>query len=291
MREVHILNLGAGVQSTALYLLFHRGEIPTRLDAAIFADTGEEPAGVYRHLEWLKSLGGTEIIIRKKIDRHGVEHALGDDLVAGMNSTGQRFAGIPAFTRPKEWDGDPREVGITRRQCSKEYKVEVIERAIRRDVLGLKPRQRIPKDVVVTQYIGISLDEAGRAERLRKRFKEDRKWTSPAFPLIERGWTRRDCQKYLEGIVPHETPRSACTFCPYHSNHEWRWLRDNDAEGWQRAVEVDQGLRAHGGAMNRKLDQDIYVHRQCVPLDEVNLDGDPNKLELFSAECEGVCGV
>jgi hypothetical protein len=43
MREVTVLSLGAGVQSTALYLKFLRGEIPWKLDAAIFADTQEEP--------------------------------------------------------------------------------------------------------------------------------------------------------------------------------------------------------------------------------------------------------
>jgi len=36
VREVHVLNLGAAVQSTKLYLEFGH-------DAAIFADTGEEP--------------------------------------------------------------------------------------------------------------------------------------------------------------------------------------------------------------------------------------------------------
>ncbi len=49
----HILNLGAGVQSTALYLMFCRGDIEPTIDYAIFADTGEEPQAVYAHLEWL----------------------------------------------------------------------------------------------------------------------------------------------------------------------------------------------------------------------------------------------
>lgn len=38
MKEFHILNLGAGVQSTTLYLQSMRGECP-RFDIAIFADT------------------------------------------------------------------------------------------------------------------------------------------------------------------------------------------------------------------------------------------------------------
>ena len=52
--KTHILNLGAGVQSTALYLMSLDGEVQ-KFDAAIFADTQEEPEDVYRHLEWMES--------------------------------------------------------------------------------------------------------------------------------------------------------------------------------------------------------------------------------------------
>ena len=50
MREYHVLNLGAGVQSTCLYLLARRKQF--RFDVAIFADTQEEPQSVYDHLAW-----------------------------------------------------------------------------------------------------------------------------------------------------------------------------------------------------------------------------------------------
>ena len=42
MRNLHVLNLGAGVQSSALYLMAREGSVPC--DVAVFADTGEEPA-------------------------------------------------------------------------------------------------------------------------------------------------------------------------------------------------------------------------------------------------------
>jgi hypothetical protein len=38
--EYRVLNLGAGVQSTALYLMYVKGEIQPQIDCAIFADTG-----------------------------------------------------------------------------------------------------------------------------------------------------------------------------------------------------------------------------------------------------------
>ena len=51
------LSLGAGVQSSATLLLAVRGRIPT-FDAAIFADTGWEPANVYRQLARLTRIAG-----------------------------------------------------------------------------------------------------------------------------------------------------------------------------------------------------------------------------------------
>jgi hypothetical protein len=43
------LSLGAGVQSTTLLLMSLDGTLP-KVDCAIFADTGWEPARVYEHL-------------------------------------------------------------------------------------------------------------------------------------------------------------------------------------------------------------------------------------------------
>jgi hypothetical protein len=283
--EYHILNLGAGVQSTTLYLMFMRGEIKPQIDCAIFADTQEEPRAVYEHLAWLQSLKGPEILVRTK-------GKLGDDLARGVNSTGQRFASIPAFTKG---EGEAVE-GRTRRQCSKEYKTEVIERTIRREVLGLQPGRRVPKSVHIHQYLGISLDEAGRARRITERFRQTVKWATPHFPLIERFWTRPDCLTWLADKVPHQCPRSACTFCPYHSDAEWVHIRETDPEAWGRALEIDKAMRADGVIFQRNHDKPLYLHRSCKPLDEVVFDTRPRARDLqlsmsFAANCEGVCGV
>jgi len=275
-----ILNLGAGVQSTAIYMLMIDGEIEPA-DVAIFADTQEEPGGVYDHLAWLESQGGPPIL-------KATAGKLGDDLVAGKNSTGQRFASIPAFTSYKE--GGPR--GMTRRQCTSEYKIAVVERVIRRELLGLKPRQRIPKGARLNQLFGFSTDEPKRAGNARIRYEQQMgpQW-SVDFPLFdERLWmSRRDCRNYLEGRVPHRVPRSACVFCPFKSNAEWVDLRDNDPESWARAVEVDRALRTSGTIANRNLDQALYIHQSCLPLEKANLGDD--QLSLFDLECEGGCGL
>jgi hypothetical protein len=216
---------------------------------------------------------------------------LGEDLKHGRNSTGQRFASIPAYTTDEA--GSPK--GMIRRQCTKEYKLDVIEQTIRHEIVGLKPRQWFPRDEIhVQQYLGISFDEAGRAARVRLRFAEI-PWATPLFPLIERQITRSMCQQRLKTFgVPHEVPRSACVFCPYRSNEEWRWLRDNDPAGFQRAIEIDVALRTPGNVVNRNLDQKLYVHRSCRPLAEAFLEKHESFRDQtfmgFYQECNGLCG-
>jgi hypothetical protein len=285
-REVHILNLGAGVQSTTLYLMFLRGEIKPCIDYAIFADTGEEPGAVYEHLAWLRSLRGPPILVRSTGQR------LGDDLKRGtMTRKGTRFVSIPAYTIMPGSE----EEGRTRRQCSKEYKIEVIERTIRREICGLAPGRRLPKSMKVAQYVGISVDEAGRFTRLQRR----RTLGRMAAPLIERHMTRQDCLQWLaeRGNVPHEVPRSACVFCPFHDDAEWERVK-RVPEDWARAVEIDEALRTVGIANN--IAGEMFLHRSCQPL--VQIEFKPKepvphptfgfwREDSFSRECLGVCGL
>lgn len=94
-----ILSLGAGVQSSTMALTAAEGWIKPMPDCAIFADTGWEPAAVYRHLDWLMP--------QLPFPVHIVSAGnIRDGLVAG--SKGHRWASIPASIR---------------RQCTKEYKI------------------------------------------------------------------------------------------------------------------------------------------------------------------------
>lgn len=282
MTDLRVLNLGAGVQSTTVYLMAVRAEL--HFDVAIFADTQDEPREVYRHLEWLKTLSGPPILT-------ATAGRLGDDLIHGKNTTGRRFAAIPAFTTPD----NGATVGMTKRQCSKEYKTEVIGRTIRRDVLGLKPRQRVPKSIHVMQALGITMDEGGRARRIKALFAKEHKWATPAFPLLDLFMTRADCLTWLvkHGGVPHDVPRSACVFCPYHSDTEWLRVK-SDPVDWARAVEIDRALRTTGSVANRDMKQVMYLHDSCKPLEEVELKPDPRERQMpmsFYRECSGGCGV
>ena len=56
---------------------------------------------------------------------------------------------------------------MLRRQCTAEYKINVFEQVIRRQVVGLEYRQRMPKGVKVVQYFGLSTTSPGGSPRSR----------------------------------------------------------------------------------------------------------------------------
>lgn len=159
-----ILSLGAGVQSTALFILGCEGELVPKLDAAVFADTHWEPRHVMEHLANLQRFGA----------EHGVPVYLASrgDLAADVVNP-QVYATIPAWTLGKTFEQVPVEWGAcqtcqgesplispddelcedclsqravpvrwetrhtksprgrVKRQCTPKYKIEVIQRQVR----------------------------------------------------------------------------------------------------------------------------------------------------------------
>lgn len=221
---------------------------------AIFADTGEEPAAVYKHLDYLRSLDRPPIWVRSA-------GRPGDDLVKGRNSTGRRFVSTPCLTKSPHG-----KVGMVRRQCTAGYKIAVVDRAVRYEPLGLKPRERVPGDTTIYQYFGVTADERARADRARRRF-EKVKPTVPACPFPDTGWSRKDCTESLRDKLPHPAPKSACVMCPFRTNRSWLHLKRIDHEGWARAVEIDHALRDKTGVCNRGFPATPAARAgKCAPL-------------------------
>lgn len=288
MNEATILNLGAGVQSTALYVMSLARDEPDYVpvyDFAVFADTQEEPTAVYEHMDWLRSLGGPPILM-------ATAGKLGDDLIAGTTqSAGRRFSSIPCFTKS---EGNAKE-GRTPRQCTRDYKISVIDRVVRREIVGIGFRQRMHSEVSIAQHIGLSFDEPLRVAKTKGRFAGV-SWSTPKFPLFDMEWNRSDCRAYLEDRYPgRQFVRSSCVFCPYHENAEWVHIRDTDPDGWERAIELDKAIRTDDARCARGLDKPLFLHRSCVPLSEAVIDTPETNIERHSnglaQECDGVCGT
>lgn len=268
MSTYRYLSLGAGVQSSALLVLAGTGRVP-KPDVAIFADTGDEPAWVYRHLEVLK-----EWAEPRGIPIHRVSYGcLSEHVIQRHRGLRSRFAAIPAFTLGT--DGRAAPLG---RQCTREYKITPIEKEVRR-LMGYKPRQRIPKDAA-TSMIGISLDEVTRISQSRT------PWITNTYPLVDLGLCRSDCLRIsVEAGLP-EPRKSSCIFCPYHSDRFWRELKRDNPEEWARAVDFDHEIRDMSMS---GVKRPVYLHRSLVPLNEVDLG--ENQIALWDEECAGVCGV
>ncbi len=280
VREFHILNLGAGIQSTCLYLMHADPLFDLTFDYAIFADTQDEPAAVYRHLEWLRNQPGPLVLT-------GTRGSLKDNLARGVHATGQRFVSIPCYTKAPEDDKE----GKTRRQCTREYKTDVVLQILRRQILSLKPKQRVPKDVLIHQYFGISLDEVRRVKKIRARF-DGIAWARCHFPLVDLGWSRQGCIRWLKDRVPHPMQRSACVYCPLQNDHEWKAKKEETPEEFETACQVDDLLRTPGAVVNRAMDKPMFLHRSCVPLRQIDFDDLPAQtLDGFTLyDCSGACG-
>lgn len=268
--RLRVICLGAGVQSTALILMAARGEFDPTPDCAIFADTGWEPRRVYDHLQWLEREVGTSI----PIHRVGRGNIRNDAFAA---TEGRRYASPPLFVRLTS--GRP---GLLRRQCTKEYKVQPIIAKIR-ELVGLRPRQRGPSEIIVEQWFGISVDEA-----LRMRDSHVR-WIANQYPLVERHLTRLDCLDWLRRNAYPEPPKSACVGCPFHSDAHWLQMRQHDPEAWADATQFDRRIRR---GVLRGINGEVFLHRSLVPLDQVRLSATEDFGSLdFLGECQGLCGV
>jgi hypothetical protein len=283
---MRVLSLGGGQQSTAVYLLAAAGEIPA-IDHAIFADTGEEPSWVRETIDELARFpGGAPIVIRSVLDNDGKPVRLGDNLIAGNDG---RFASIPAFMKHLDQfvRGGKNAAGMGRRQCTREFKVSVVDRYIRRELLGLayKTVYRGPR---VTQVFGLDFSEGSRIFKVKGRLAQTT-FSDGDFPLWDMQWKRSDCIAYTKEVLGHEVGPSACTFCPLVNNAFRRMLRDKDPNGHARACMIDTGLRHSKSRASQGLNAEIYVHRQMIPLGRVDLD-EPDGLPFFAQDCEGFCG-
>jgi len=272
MKTLRVLSLGAGVQSTTLALMIERGEIPM-VDCAIFADTGAEPKDVYTHLDWLEKQ------LSYPVYRVQWRNLKEDILSASIGEYNQFTA--PFFSK----DIETGKKAILRRQCTGNYKIKpVIKKA--RELMGYKKGEKVDKKTwKVEQLIGISIDEMQRMKINPLKYIENQ------YPLVEKDMTRHHCLQWSEDNNYPEPPRSACTFCPYHTNEEWAKVKENKSE-WEEVVAIDYAIRnTDQYKENNKKPGLMYLHSSCVPINQIDFNKEEDQFSFdFMDECEGMCG-
>lgn len=306
---IHIISLGAGVQSSTMALMAAKGEITPMPTCAIFADTQAEPKSVYTWLEWL------ERELPFDVTWVGKGNLLTDTLSERPNGKFLRID-IPAYVFS---NGKPD--GFINRSCTRDYKIIPIIAEARRlcadNMKGWKARHKASltalseyrkaaaaakknktnapefpflawsecqSDPLVIQWIGISLDEIGRCKESRE------PWIKNIWPLIDKRMNRQNCLMWMRRNGYPEPPKSSCTFCPYHSNDQWRSLSPTELA---ECVDLDNRLRGTTNGKAVRLKGELFLHKSGKPLSEVDFSTEEERgqLNMFNNECEGMCGV
>lgn len=274
-RPFRAISLGAGVQSSTMALMADRGLLRHKPRCAIFADTKAEPRAVYDWLDWLEAQLSFPVY-RVSSTRTDLPLAEIEVRRSKKSENLYRNAKIPAYI--KKPDGG--RVGMLPRKCTGDYKVDPILRELRR--VAEVPRGA--KIVCVEQWLGISTDEASRMKPAPK------PWIRNRWPLIELNMSRADCLAWMEEQGFPRPPRSACTFCPYHSDAEWIHLRDNAPEEFAAAVRLEKRMQRAAARDDVSVGKP-FLHRSAKPLDKVDFEENADPRNDFENECEGMCGV
>lgn len=258
-----IISLGWGVQSFTLAAMVALGELDP-VDAAVHADTYYESSKTYdfrnRWTAWLNNHGVVVVVVVATHEKHKIIDKWG-----GVQ--------LPAFTASNNGRGD----GQIRRQCTHEWKIRPMREWISAE---LKQRGVSKSPGAVEQWLGISMDE------YRRMKQPDVKYIVNRFPLIDLRMTRADCMDWLKEHKLEVPPRSACTFCPFKKQSEWRHTKSIEWD-WNEAVRIDKMIR------DARPPQALYLHPSRKPLDEVDFRTAEEKgqLSLWDNECEGICGI
>lgn len=231
-------------------------------DDVVFCDLGFEPPWVMKQVEFS----------RRACERAGIhfkviEAPLYQDLMKNFGE--RRTISIPWWTLGN--DGHKSKMP---RNCTLDYKVDVITKYIRWEVLGYKKGQRLrPEDIKAHEmHMGFSAEESKRCHENPHQLFVNR------FPLVDLGYTRADNYAYIRDIWGLETRASACTFCPFHRNYFFSHLKDSEPETYQQLLEVDNLLRDKNP--KPPMDSDLFISRSRKRLTDLTPE-DCNDAECF----------
>lgn len=260
---VHIISLGAGVQSSTMALMAAHGEITPMPTAAVFADTKAEAPYIYEWLDWLETQ--LPFPVHRVTAGSLADHSL---RIRTNRTTGEKY---PERMLPVFYEAHGKRQ-LAQRRCTGRYKIEPIQRFVHRFIKS-----------GVIQWIGISTDEATRQRPARRSYIGHR------WPLIELKMNRDDCLTWMANRGYPTPQKSSCTFCPFHSDDYWLNLKRNYPESFAGAVTFEKDLRA-AEATTDQVSFPPFLHRSMVTLDKVQFRESPQP-NLFENDCSGACGV
>ena len=249
-----IFSYGGGTQSAAICVLIGQGLLP-RPERIVIADTGREASQTWQYLEDVIQPYLSGVGLRVEIASHDLAtvdlYAHNGDLL------------IPAYT----------ETGMLPGLCSTEWKKRVISRWLRREGYG-------PTRPVVT-WIGISLDEIGRAK------PSGVQWQEYQWPLLFDVTMRRDdCKRLVIDAGLPEPPKSSCWMCPYRQDLQWAQLKEHFPADFEKAGDLEKQIR--------QTDKGLWLTKYRKPLAQIEFTEAERAPSLFGEHggCDsGFCWV
>ena len=272
-KQWNVISLGAGVQSSTMALMATKGLITPKPDFAIFADTQDETPKVYQWLDWIETQLDFPLY---RVTKGSLSKA---SLTMRESKKGLKYStvSIPLYTLNSNGSAGM----VTFRNCTRDFKIKPILKELRTRCKV----KRGQKHTTVTSWIGISHDE-------RQRMKNSRDpWVVNRWPLVEMRMTRAACKNWMQENGYPEPPRSSCVFCPFHSNDEWRRLKVQEPEEFEKAVEFERLMQINRATPNSSKP---FLHPALKPLGQIDFSNDVDRgqgLLGFMDECEGMCGI
>lgn len=198
-------------------------------DAVIFCDLHGEPSWVYEQAAFV-----AQVCRRAGISYYTLDTDLYGDFTRNFGNA--RVSSIPFWTL-----ADHGKKGRMPRQCTYDYKIKAIERFIRYELLGYRPRERtIAADRQFHRvHMGIMWEESHRAKGSTQTLFTNQ------FPLVEIGWTRPDCYACNRDIWGLDTKASCCLFCPFHTNYFFAHIREHEPECYAYALKIGELVEAN----------------------------------------------
>lgn len=207
-----ILSYGGGVQSTAMLILANRGELGYDVDAAVFANTGDDsemPQTIEYVRGWATAVSAIPVVE-----------------VAYTRRDGSTWTLRQRISTP------------TKNGRTADFKIRPIGKYLKS--LGAS------KDNPATVCIGISTDEIQRVNR-----KRAEPYEKPVYPLIELGLDRSRCVQLIEDAGWPNPGKSSCYFCPFHRPQMWAEMRRDHPDLFEQAAEMEREVNERRSAIGR----------------------------------------
>lgn len=213
MERYVVVSFSGGKDSTAM--LLRMIELGEHIDEVVCCDTYKEFPAMYRHIDKAKAIAEAEGI---KFTHLRNENSFDYYMFDHKRQRGKHIdkVGYGWPTSGARW-------------CTAMLKRKIIERNNKQMSQGKK----------VVDCVGIAVDEQYRLER------EANKRQGVRLPLVEWGWTEKDCIEYCyskgfdwEGLYKI-FPRVSCWCCPLKSLEELRNLRKHFPDLWAELKDMD----------------------------------------------------